>query len=152
MLYVFITSRIQKLCGIIHAANTTLPNHGQIAISAMVYSSPQQTYAAPVAYPARRAGAWLHGKAIDGVLNFHRRVMVKVTKPPPRNGAAPCSQNSQFIVSYALPDPAAGSSQISPPDKADRSRLKHADRRIMRMIAQRRIFEFGFTSTKPLEN
>ncbi len=69
-----ITARIKKLCGTYTPPNTTLPNHGQIAISAMCTHRPQQTYAAPVAYPARREALGFHSKAVDGVLNFHRRV------------------------------------------------------------------------------
>ena len=55
-LHVLITARIQNSAASYTPPNTTLPNHGQIAISAMVNSSPVTNLSCAVAYPARRAG------------------------------------------------------------------------------------------------
>ncbi len=40
-----------------------------------------------------------HRKAVDGVFDVDRRIGIEVAKPPPRKGAEPICQKSQFSAS-----------------------------------------------------
>ena len=77
----FITSRIQKLCGIIHAAEHHVakprPNR-HIRNGVLIARNKLMLRQLLIQHVEQALG--FHGKAVDGVLNFHRRVMVKVTK------------------------------------------------------------------------
>jgi len=130
------------------------PYQGQMAMSAMVYSSPAHiAMVSQVAVQHVHLSLGLHGVAVDGVFDLDRRIGVEVAKAAAEEGALPTCQNSQDRHSAR----AAGSVGRKAPNFSARCTRMAPDSKTRKGLSPLRstmagILELGLMSTKPLEN
>ncbi len=107
-------------------------NHGQMVISAIVYSSPRRRVVSNCLSSTSTGNSFM-GEAINGVLNFYRRIMIEMTETAAEERrAAPCSQNNQLRVSVRLAESLHGrNGQTIRQINKNCARLKNPNRRVV---------------------
>jgi hypothetical protein len=124
-----------------------------MAISAMVYSSPATTAAGKLLVQHVKLAFGFHRKAVDRVFDFHRRIAEEVAKAAAEERRR-ALQPEQPVEGFGAACRIFGQeeAELFRQIEQDAAGFKTRVGGVVEWSRSAGIFEFGLTSTKPLEN